>query len=215
MSMISRLAAVAAFFFTLTPAVSPSYASGKLEILPGWNLALPSYGGPSGETKVEVTFPRAGKDQPLVFGIPVGQARSADEIALLDERGRPVSATFLPLGRWNGEPARWALVSAALDAPADSTTRPLTVRWGKRPTSISGPILITRTNGSEIVVGNPYYTLSLSPRGGTLASPGENGVRIVSWRPFMTPSGHRALVPLSGEVRTLYSSPKYIKCPSS
>ena len=172
-----------------------------------WNVFSPKYGGVSGKTHVAVAFPKAGAGVPVTFGIPVGQARSIEEIALLDEHGKEVPASFFPLGNWSGQPARWAFVSIVLDDDNDGDSRALTIRWGKSRTP-QKPGILSRIEGSRVTVENGLYTLAISPRGVESVASGGSTLPLTG-HPAISLHGAAALAPKEGTVTVLYDGPIY------
>ncbi|MBN2308868.1 MAG: hypothetical protein JXR94_07865 [Candidatus Hydrogenedentes bacterium] len=87
-----------------------------------WDTALPRHGDPRGETAVEVTFAGPVAGAPLTFGIPLGQAPTAEGVTILDESGHLPASDRAALGNWDTQPARWTLVSCVLDAGENGWT---------------------------------------------------------------------------------------------
>ena len=172
-----------------------------------WSVSSPKYGGASGDTQVTVLFPKAGAGVPVKFGIPLGQARSIGDVALLDEHGKDIAASFFPLGEWREQPARWALVTAVLDGGHDGDTRSLTLRWGK-PRAAKQSAIVHHVEGSRVTVENGVYSLVISPLGVESVS-ADGGSLNISCHPSFIPLNGSALVPGEGKLKVLYDGPTY------
>ncbi|MHB9028405.1 MAG: hypothetical protein ACYC9O_06520 [Candidatus Latescibacterota bacterium] len=199
----------AALLIFLAACGSHRPADKSMPIREGWTFSQPRYGSDSGRTRIEVVFPKAGRMLPVSFGIPLGQARSADEITLLDEQGKEIPASFFPLGNWESQPARWALVSAALDAERDGLRRMLTLRWGKRNARKAAGAVTHSIDDSRVTVENGVFTLMLSPRGIERINSKGDPFPAFSGRPVFVPLGGKPFAPRNGSLTVLYNGQTY------
>ena len=182
----------------------------KAEIKPQWNLSSPKFGGPSGRTSVDVVFPREGRQIPLTFGIPLGQVRSDSSIVLTDENGSELPASFIPLGNWTSQPARWVLVSTVLNGSAASPRR-LTLAWGEGSAHAAAGTMHHTTYGAGVRVDNGLYSIVLSPSGIDSLVMGGKRLDAAFWRPSITPLGGDPHIPHNGAMTILYDTPVYKK----
>jgi hypothetical protein len=200
--MPKALYALCLLFLTACVPHGPSEES--LTVREGWTLSLPRYGGASGQTRIQIVFPKAGRALPVTFGIPLGQVRSVDEITLLDEHGKELPASFFPLGNRESQPARWTLVSATFEAERDSLRRTFTLHWGKQNTrKVTGEVTHS-IDRARVTVENSVFSLVLSPRGiERIDLPGDS-FPAFSGHPMFTPLQGRPLTPLEGSLTVLY-----------
>ena len=173
-------------------------------IADGWVLTTPRLGADKGSTSFSVVCPHAGKSMPLTFGVPLGQVRSPHDITLLDSDGDPVPASYIPLGSWDTQPARWTLVSMIVDAEKDDQKLDYTLLWGKgSPPSADIPALgsVMTDNGLSVPAGDADCLISpsgLSLNGGQLAS-----------RSSITPKDGDESAPVAGTITKLHDTPGY------
>ena len=185
---------------------SDSQEPGVVEtpIADGWTLSTPRLGAVEGSTSFSVSCPRAGKSMPLTFGIPLGQVRSTNGITLFDSDGDPVPASFIPLGSWDSQPARWTLVSTIVDAEADDQKLDYTLMWGEGspPYADVPPLEYAMTdNGLSVPAGDADCLIS--PSGISF-----NGGRLVA-HSSITPEDGNELAPAAGTITTLHDTPGY------
>lgn len=185
-------------------AESPVHEVIETPIADGWVLSTSHLGGDEDSVTVSVCCPRAGKSMPLTFGIPLGQVRSVDNIAILDSYGNQLPASFIPLGSWGIQPSRWTLVSMNVDAEADGEKRDYTIAWGKKTAPYTtGPELdpVMTDDGLSLSTGDADCLIS--PAGLSL-----NGGKLIA-QSSVIPKGSGELVPSSGTVTTLQDTPRY------
>jgi len=183
---------------------------------PSWNVASPRHGGSAGTTQVTVRFPEPMEQAPVVFGIPLGQVASADQVVLLDEDDAPVPADFTPLGNWERQPARWTLVSCVLDGVKAGEDRVLALRWGEQKTAPPETPLRMSVNGSTVAIRNSDYKMILTPeRIETMSVKGT--VEQHLWQSGIRLRDGRSLWPEEGEVRVLRDGAvcKAVRCISA
>lgn len=190
--------------------VSCSDTGKKAEIKPPWKLSLPKYGDLSGRTSIDVVFPKEGRRLPLTFGIPLGQVQSDRHVVLTDENGSELPASFIPLGNWTTQPARWVLVSTVLNGLAASPRR-LTLTWGEGSAPAVAGTMRHTVVGSKVRVDNGLYTLVLSPAGIDSLVAGGRQLNAAFWRPSITTVGRNPCIPHNGTMTILYDTPVYKK----
>jgi len=198
-------------------AVSLTIGCGTVEdsretlIKPGWTLSTPLYGGKSGQTSIEVFFPKAGENLPLTFGIPLGQVQSTENIVLTDESGVEIPASFMPLENWATQPSHWTLASTVLSADKDRSQKRFTIKWGNniRPETFSE--MAHKVDDSKVTVENSMYSLAFSPSGIETIAANDKSIITEQWRPTFMPLGEKPLVPDNGILTVLRDSPSYKK----
>ena len=193
--------------FTLAIAVVAAFgvlpASAQEASASPWALSLPTYGQAQGTTEVAVHFPEPIERASVTFGIPLGQAASADQIVLLDEHGEPIPADCTPLGNWEHQPARWTLVSCVLDGKKAGEKRTLALRWGEEAAAFETALRMD-VNGQRAQIVNSHYAMTLAPQGIQAMNVHGTALDVRRWNPVFFAKGEDKLEPKGGELRILY-----------
>ncbi len=167
---------------------------------------------PEESIPVTINIPNPVEGGHLLFGIPLGSAKTPNHVSVYDESGNFLEADVFPLQNWQSQNNRWALIAMPI-TDTSSAQRQLYISLDELNPPLEPGIQLAEMSSGEMAIVNRYYDLRISPSGISSISTPTASLEKVDWAPGIITYGDNKPLRAStnGEVIKLYDGNLYKK----